>query len=243
MDPDTNPHGTPEPYFEDTFMITVSDDSALDQQCVAKGTRVWSCTSSDPCCYEIGQHEKAKASLRAIETIEPGDFVLGHDCRPHEVVRIVHKKSCGSMACVQIMDLPTHVHAPLLNARKKLRNTPSPISGKDGLPAEARSLNAKAGMGLCVVPNHLVLTKPRPRTLGGKLDWSAVPPHHFMYAQRMRHDSTLGERVLWNALRNGQLGITFRRQHPIGPFIADFYSREANLVVEVDGETHRGSEA
>ena len=220
-------------------MVTLSADFAFDQQCVAKGTRIWFCDSKGAKCCNANQGGGPTVLSRAIETIEPGDFVLGHDCRPHEVVRIVHKKNCGPMACLQIMDLPTHVNAPLLKVRKRLQNTPSPISGKDGLPAEVSLLNAQAEMGLYVVSNHLVLARTRPRTLGGNLDWSAIPPRHFGYAQRMRHDPTLGEKVLWDALRNGQLGITFRRQHPIGPFIADFYSREANLVVEVDGENSR----
>jgi very-short-patch-repair endonuclease len=52
------------------------------------------------------------------------------------------------------------------------------------------------------------------------------------------------ERKLWQALRGEQLGVKFRRQHPIGPYIADFYSREARLVVEVDGVVvHSGEEA
>ena len=69
------------------------------------------------------------------------------------------------------------------------------------------------------------------------------------FSQNHAHEHSggiwIGARFLrvWSALRNGKFGIKFRRQHLIGPFIADFYSREANLVVEVDGETHRGSEA
>jgi len=46
------------------------------------------------------------------------------------------------------------------------------------------------------------------------------------------------ERTLWAHLRRPSSGVRFRRQHPIGPYIADFYSREAGLVVEVDGESH-----
>ena len=49
---------------------------------------------------------------------------------------------------------------------------------------------------------------------------------------------TPAEGLLWRALRSRQLGAKFRRQHPVGPYIADFYSREAGLVIEVDGETH-----
>jgi len=46
------------------------------------------------------------------------------------------------------------------------------------------------------------------------------------------------ERKLWRRLRGKRLGVKFRRQHPIGPYVADFASVEARLVVEVDGETH-----
>ena len=57
----------------------------------------------------------------------------------------------------------------------------------------------------------------------------------------LRHDSTFPERLLWGALRNGRLGgLKFRRQHPIGPFIVDFYCHQAKLVVELDGDSHIG---
>ena len=49
---------------------------------------------------------------------------------------------------------------------------------------------------------------------------------------------TAPERKLWGSLRGQGLGVKFRRQHPIGPYVADFYSWEAGLVVEVDGEPH-----
>jgi very-short-patch-repair endonuclease len=47
------------------------------------------------------------------------------------------------------------------------------------------------------------------------------------------------ERRLWSALRNGRLaGLKFRRQQPIGRYIADFFCAHARLVVEVDGHQH-----
>ncbi len=50
---------------------------------------------------------------------------------------------------------------------------------------------------------------------------------------------TPAEIKLWERLRNRRLaGLKFRRQHPLGPFIADFYCPEHRLVVEVDGEIH-----
>ena len=52
------------------------------------------------------------------------------------------------------------------------------------------------------------------------------------------------ERRLWRGLRNRRLGgFRFRRQHTIGPYIADFACIEAHLVVELDGDQHGRGEA
>jgi very-short-patch-repair endonuclease len=49
---------------------------------------------------------------------------------------------------------------------------------------------------------------------------------------------TRPERTLWALLRRNQLGLHFRRQHPIGPFVLDFYCARAKLCVEIDGPVH-----
>jgi adenine-specific DNA-methyltransferase len=54
----------------------------------------------------------------------------------------------------------------------------------------------------------------------------------------MRHDATDAERRLWRSLRSNQMGFAFRRQHPIGPYIADFACLTAQLVIELDGGGH-----
>ncbi|MEJ0064477.1 MAG: endonuclease domain-containing protein [Caulobacteraceae bacterium] len=55
----------------------------------------------------------------------------------------------------------------------------------------------------------------------------------------MRKNLTPPEARLWQALRGRALdGLKFRRQHPIGPFILDFYCVSARLAVEVDGSVH-----
>ena len=46
------------------------------------------------------------------------------------------------------------------------------------------------------------------------------------------------EALLWSYVRSSQLGFKIRRQHPIGPYVADFFIRERNLVVEIDGCEH-----
>jgi very-short-patch-repair endonuclease len=58
-------------------------------------------------------------------------------------------------------------------------------------------------------------------------------------AHHMRHHQTPSEERLWAELRGGRLGVTFRRQVVIGRYIVDFASREASLIVEVDGGIHR----
>ncbi len=58
-------------------------------------------------------------------------------------------------------------------------------------------------------------------------------------AKQLRKQLTPAEECLWQALRNRKLkGLRFRRQHPVGRFIVDFYCPEYKLVIEVDGGIH-----
>jgi very-short-patch-repair endonuclease len=62
-------------------------------------------------------------------------------------------------------------------------------------------------------------------------------------AGELRKSLTPAERILWEVLRNKQLGgYKFRRQHPIYRYIADFYCHELSLVIELDGRVHDGLE-
>lgn len=62
-------------------------------------------------------------------------------------------------------------------------------------------------------------------------------------AQQLRRDMTPQERLLWWRLRNKQLGVKFRKQAPLGSYIADFASFEAKIIVDLDGSQHAGREA
>jgi very-short-patch-repair endonuclease len=57
-------------------------------------------------------------------------------------------------------------------------------------------------------------------------------------ARGLRRDSTDVEMLLWQRLRNRQLGVDFRRQHPAGNFFLDFYAPALRLAVELDGGQH-----
>jgi very-short-patch-repair endonuclease len=57
----------------------------------------------------------------------------------------------------------------------------------------------------------------------------------------LRRNATNPEQQLWSVLCRRQLGgLKFRRQHPIEPYIVDFYCSSANFVIELDGESHEG---
>ena len=61
------------------------------------------------------------------------------------------------------------------------------------------------------------------------------------HARALRWAMTPAERTLWHHLRDRRLcGLKFRRQAPLGPYIADFYCAERRLIVEADGFGHGG---
>ena len=62
-------------------------------------------------------------------------------------------------------------------------------------------------------------------------------------AKSLRRPMTPQELGLWLRLKNRQLGgFKFRRQHPIGPYILDFFCAQVRLAVEIDGQSHWSAE-
>ena len=61
----------------------------------------------------------------------------------------------------------------------------------------------------------------------------------FKRARALRRKMTLPEVLLWQELRGGKLnGLQFRRQHPVGLYILDFFCATVRLAIEVDGRGH-----
>jgi very-short-patch-repair endonuclease len=70
-----------------------------------------------------------------------------------------------------------------------------------------------------------------------------LSPVLLSYAKLMRASSVPAERILWKCLCGRKLcGLKFRRQVPIGKYIADFYCAEQRLILELDGPSHDGRE-
>jgi len=65
----------------------------------------------------------------------------------------------------------------------------------------------------------------------------------FQKAKELRIRMTKAEIILWESLRNKRFGgLKFRRQHPIGRFIVDYYCHKYKLVIELDGGIHEVQE-
>lgn len=63
-------------------------------------------------------------------------------------------------------------------------------------------------------------------------------------ARRLRRDMTWPEKQFWSRVKASQfLSLKFRKQHPMGPFVVDFYCASVRLVVEIDGASQVDTEA
>ena len=64
-----------------------------------------------------------------------------------------------------------------------------------------------------------------------------------LFARTLRRAMTDGERLLWKKLRGEQLDVKFRRQHPLGSYVADFACLAPRLIIEIDGSQHADQQA
>jgi very-short-patch-repair endonuclease len=69
------------------------------------------------------------------------------------------------------------------------------------------------------------------------------PVRSVKLARKLRSEMSLPEVLLWRALRKRPGGFKFRRQHPAGHYVLDFYCAAVRLAIEVDGAAHDGDEA
>jgi very-short-patch-repair endonuclease len=62
------------------------------------------------------------------------------------------------------------------------------------------------------------------------------------YARKLRNNSTFTEILMWDYLKGKQMrGFDFDRQRPIDNYIVDFYCKDLQLAIEIDGESHYGN--
>jgi very-short-patch-repair endonuclease len=88
-----------------------------------------------------------------------------------------------------------------------------------------------SGRGAGGEGNKEIQTSPRPPT--------PIPADKLAFARKLRQEQTDAEQLIWGLVRNRRLkNAKFRRQHPLGPYILDFYCPEHKLAIELDGGQH-----
>lgn len=71
-----------------------------------------------------------------------------------------------------------------------------------------------------------------------------IAPEMTARVRSLRKEMTWPEKLFWSRIKASQLiGLKFRKQHPVGPIIADFYCADLMLVVEIDGMSHADLDA
>ena len=120
------------------------------------------------------------------------------------------------------------------------------LSNTGGPPPLARSVkNAERMTAPLAPPPPLAGEGGEGAAFERKPTWR-VKPKTRSHARALRRDLTKAERIIWYGLRAHRLeGAGFRRQTPIGPYIVDFMSHAAKLIIEIDGGQHfeNGQEA
>ena len=89
---------------------------------------------------------------------------------------------------------------------------------------------------VCYIEHTIMQTKKS--AFGKDGMFRQAHPIIFRNAALLRKRMTPAETILWNNLKASFPTIKFRRQHPIGNFILDFYCHKKKLVIEVDGTVH-----
>jgi very-short-patch-repair endonuclease len=96
---------------------------------------------------------------------------------------------------------------------------------------------------LWVTVEQRILCQKRNLSYGGNNSWKHIRVQHFGRSRELRNNQTPAEQKLWQAIRGEKLGVKFRRQHPLGRYILDFYAHSKGCVIELDGDSHDSPEA
>jgi very-short-patch-repair endonuclease len=150
------------------------------------------------------------------------------------------------------------VYDALMAGKPRLPEPDAPNAGTlydaiDWLPANSFGEAVAAGSLCCRLFLSTLTPDPSPASGRGELrregrrpkEWisSALRQRTATTARNFRRAPTKSEAILWQAIRDRKLaGLKFRRQHPVGPYVADFCCAEARLIVEVDGPIHDSQE-
>lgn len=124
----------------------------------------------------------------------------------------------------------------LFRTRAELEKQGYRLVGNVFVPSPPSPFSHTAGEG-----GRIAAPDPSSRAAGeGGYELPKASQELIARARQLRREATTAESLLWELLRDRRLlGRKFRRQHPIGQFIADFFCDDARLIIEIDGAVHR----
>ncbi|MCZ8226795.1 MAG: DUF559 domain-containing protein [Microcystis sp. LE19-84.1B] len=247
------------------LMTTDPGDLVLDITCLRKGTKILipqqptnspplkggqgGVKSQIPGSYPPNPPDIGGAlEALEIEKLQPGDYVRGDDI-PQQPTNSPPLK--GGQIPGSYPPNPPDIGGALEALEIEKLQPGDYVIGHDLQPHRILRTISKTHQGkmigirhhLCqqilwVTGDHRVLCQKRTTSYGGDRNWEHIPKNNFGLAREMRKEATPAEAKLWQEIKGNQLGVKFRRQHPIGRYITDFYAREKSCIVEVDGDSH-----
>jgi leucyl-tRNA synthetase/very-short-patch-repair endonuclease len=203
----------------------------------------------------IGPHyngEEANATKDAV--LENSDFINGMVMR--DAIEVVIKKIEEKGIGVRKVNYKMRDAA---FSRQRYWGEPFPVVWKGDtayaldeseLPVELPHMNElkpgpEAEGPLANLKEWVLIPTPSPQVEKGEArvpKYGVHTPVQYGLAKQMRKGHTEAEGKMWELLRSNNLGVKFRRQHPIESYIVDFICLQEKLVIEVDGGYHETDE-
>ena len=184
----------------------------------------------------MGVHTGDSITVAPALTLTDKEYQIMRDAS-FAVLREIGVDTGGSN--VQFAVNPADGRMVVIEMNPRVSRSSALASKATGFPIAKVAAKLAVGYTLDEILNDVVSSPRR-----GEAGRGAETAHRYplsktlQNARELRKNLTDAETLLWSLLRKEQLGIKFRKQHPIGPYIADFACLNPKLIIELDGGQH-----